>query len=196
MKNSEPLGDSKNAGGYDPSFFADLALIEDRHFWFRARNRLIFELTRRISAGLKSGQDSDQQHAQECVRFGDLGHHLAGVGDTREQGPDPARHQPRVFLAGSRVSVHCSAHERPSVRTGQGTSRDLSQGSSGSHYRCYRTGRGAAFADCRPSEPSVQSGSGGLVRTLGDIKVGRAVKDNIRPNRNYSEVSFSRERKL
>ena len=43
------------SGGYDPSFFDELALIEDRHFWFRARNRLIFELSKRISSGLKPG---------------------------------------------------------------------------------------------------------------------------------------------
>jgi SAM-dependent methyltransferase len=40
-------------GGYDPSFFDQLARIEDRHFWFRARNKLIFELSRRISLTLK-----------------------------------------------------------------------------------------------------------------------------------------------
>jgi SAM-dependent methyltransferase len=42
-------------GGYDPFFFHNLAVIEDRHFWFRARNVLIFELTRRISSQLKPG---------------------------------------------------------------------------------------------------------------------------------------------
>jgi SAM-dependent methyltransferase len=43
------------SGGYDPSFFDELAAVEDRHFWFRARNRLIFELSRRISSQLKPG---------------------------------------------------------------------------------------------------------------------------------------------
>ena len=43
-------------GGYDPSFFADLAIAEDRHFWFRARNRLIAELSRRICSRLPPGQ--------------------------------------------------------------------------------------------------------------------------------------------
>ena len=43
------------SGGYDPSFFNILAAVEDRHFWFRARNRLIFELTERISSRLKPG---------------------------------------------------------------------------------------------------------------------------------------------
>jgi SAM-dependent methyltransferase len=42
-------------GGYDPAFFDQLARIEDRHFWFRARNRLIFELARRISSTLTPG---------------------------------------------------------------------------------------------------------------------------------------------
>jgi SAM-dependent methyltransferase len=42
-------------GGYDPSFFEQLAKIEDRHFWFRARNRLIFEITRKLTARLEPG---------------------------------------------------------------------------------------------------------------------------------------------
>ena len=48
-------GDSTAMGGYDPSFFEQLAEIEDRHFWFRARNRLILELSRKISRGLRPG---------------------------------------------------------------------------------------------------------------------------------------------
>jgi SAM-dependent methyltransferase len=47
-------GSTRN-GGYDPFFFDRLAQIEDRHFWFRARNRLIFELTARISSSLRPG---------------------------------------------------------------------------------------------------------------------------------------------
>ena len=42
-------------GGYDPSFFQQLAQVEDRHFWFRARNRLISSLTRKLTSGLKPG---------------------------------------------------------------------------------------------------------------------------------------------
>jgi SAM-dependent methyltransferase len=30
-----------DSGGYDPQFFARIAAVEDRHFWFRARNRVI-----------------------------------------------------------------------------------------------------------------------------------------------------------
>ncbi len=41
-------------GGYDPVFFDRLARIEDEHFWFRARNRLIFQLTRGGARELKS----------------------------------------------------------------------------------------------------------------------------------------------
>jgi len=37
------------SGGYDPAFFDQLARIEDQHFWFRARNRLIYEMVRRIA---------------------------------------------------------------------------------------------------------------------------------------------------
>jgi SAM-dependent methyltransferase len=47
--------DPQSSGGYDPSFFQKLAQIEDRHFWFRARNRLISSLTRKFISGLKPG---------------------------------------------------------------------------------------------------------------------------------------------
>ena len=47
--------DAAYMGGYDPSFFEQLAQVEDRHFWFRARNRLIFELSRQISRELRPG---------------------------------------------------------------------------------------------------------------------------------------------
>ncbi len=46
---------SAPTGGFDPSLFQDLALAEDRHFWFRARNRLIFELTRNLSRKFNPG---------------------------------------------------------------------------------------------------------------------------------------------
>jgi SAM-dependent methyltransferase len=52
---AEPLTGHTPHGGYDPSFFDELALVEDRHFWFRARNRLIFEISKKIHSGLKSG---------------------------------------------------------------------------------------------------------------------------------------------
>jgi SAM-dependent methyltransferase len=42
-------------GGYDPSFFNELAAIEDQHFWFRARNRLISELAKKICSGIQPG---------------------------------------------------------------------------------------------------------------------------------------------
>jgi SAM-dependent methyltransferase len=42
-------------GGYDPVFFDRLARVEDRHFWFRARNQLILSLARRIGAEMKPG---------------------------------------------------------------------------------------------------------------------------------------------
>jgi len=36
-------------------FFEQLARIEDQHFWFRARNRLIFNLAKRIASELQPG---------------------------------------------------------------------------------------------------------------------------------------------
>ena len=41
-----------NAGGYDPHFFEQLAGIEDKHFWFRARNHLILTLARAVTSSL------------------------------------------------------------------------------------------------------------------------------------------------
>lgn len=43
------------SGGYDPSFFEELARVEDHHFWFRARNHLIFELAKKLSSQLRPG---------------------------------------------------------------------------------------------------------------------------------------------
>ena len=41
--------------GYDPSHFAALFEIEDRHFWFRARNLALSAVIERIVAGLARG---------------------------------------------------------------------------------------------------------------------------------------------
>ena len=43
------------AGGYDPAFFAGLFAVEDRHFWFRARNQVISALTSQAVAQLSPG---------------------------------------------------------------------------------------------------------------------------------------------
>ncbi len=40
---------------YDSAYFAPLARIEDRHFWFRSRNRVIEGLIRRIESELRPG---------------------------------------------------------------------------------------------------------------------------------------------
>jgi SAM-dependent methyltransferase len=47
--------ESISRGGYDPSFFKQLALIEDRHFWFRARNQLISMIARKLVTQLRPG---------------------------------------------------------------------------------------------------------------------------------------------
>lgn len=40
---------------YDPDFFAKLAEVEQRHFWFRGRNRLIAGLLRQLTVGWADG---------------------------------------------------------------------------------------------------------------------------------------------
>jgi len=42
-------------GGYDPSHFARLVAVEDRHFWFRARNRIISLLARQAVTEFAAG---------------------------------------------------------------------------------------------------------------------------------------------
>ena len=40
---------------YEPDFFAPLFAIEDRHFWFQARNRMVAELTKQATRELEAG---------------------------------------------------------------------------------------------------------------------------------------------
>ena len=42
-------------GSYDPAYFATLYAIEDRHFWFRARNKVVAALVAQIAARLATG---------------------------------------------------------------------------------------------------------------------------------------------
>jgi SAM-dependent methyltransferase len=43
------VGSSRSRGGYDANLFDQLAVVEDESFWFRARNRLIVQLTSELS---------------------------------------------------------------------------------------------------------------------------------------------------
>jgi SAM-dependent methyltransferase len=45
---------AKEGGGFRPEYFADLAELEARHFWFRARNRLIIWALGKYCPGLSS----------------------------------------------------------------------------------------------------------------------------------------------
>src|SRR5690349_11902313 len=52
---SAPEKPSAIPSSYDPDLFRTLFTVEDRHFWFRARNRLIRTLTRQVTARLPAG---------------------------------------------------------------------------------------------------------------------------------------------
>ena len=41
--------------GYDPAFFDTLDAVEDRHFWFRARRRVVGTVLRQLTANLAPG---------------------------------------------------------------------------------------------------------------------------------------------
>lgn len=43
------------AAAFDPAYFAALARVEDRHFWFRARNRLIAEVASAVTRQYPQG---------------------------------------------------------------------------------------------------------------------------------------------
>jgi 2-polyprenyl-3-methyl-5-hydroxy-6-metoxy-1,4-benzoquinol methylase len=54
-KFSTTSAETNKAVSYDPSYFTPLFAIEDRHFWFRARNRVISILARQIKGDLEPG---------------------------------------------------------------------------------------------------------------------------------------------
>jgi SAM-dependent methyltransferase len=53
--NSMPEVDAAGHASYDPTYFPRLAAIEDRHFWFRARNAVIGGLVAQYSQHLPPG---------------------------------------------------------------------------------------------------------------------------------------------
>jgi SAM-dependent methyltransferase len=54
MESGRPIL-SVSTDTYDPRFFARLAAVEDEHFWFLGRNRVLSEVTRSAVAGLAPG---------------------------------------------------------------------------------------------------------------------------------------------
>jgi SAM-dependent methyltransferase len=52
---AEPSSKQVLQRSYDPNLFASLSAIEDRHFWFRARNKVIATLVSQITDGLTPG---------------------------------------------------------------------------------------------------------------------------------------------
>lgn len=53
MNAAEPVvGVHRAREGFDPSYFPQLFAIEDRHFWFRARNRIIATLVNQLTNGV------------------------------------------------------------------------------------------------------------------------------------------------
>lgn len=52
---SDQHGASADEGGYDPQFFAKIVEVEDRHFWFQARNRVIAAAVSDIVESLPNG---------------------------------------------------------------------------------------------------------------------------------------------
>ena len=49
------MTDSEVHETYDPAFFQHLFEVEDKHFWFRSRNRIIGDLVRRLTRRLAPG---------------------------------------------------------------------------------------------------------------------------------------------
>jgi len=55
VSNSAPSILSQPTDSYDPRLFAKIAAVEDRHFWFCARNRIIAAAVRSVADGLPPG---------------------------------------------------------------------------------------------------------------------------------------------
>lgn len=49
------MRNEKTPDGYDPAFFRHLFDIEDKHFWFRTRNRVIVAWINRLTSELRKG---------------------------------------------------------------------------------------------------------------------------------------------
>ena len=49
------IGRSLSHQSFDPTYFALLFQIEDRHFWFRARNQVVATVVKRLTADLSRG---------------------------------------------------------------------------------------------------------------------------------------------
>lgn len=49
------MSETSVPGGYDPEHYGNLAIIEDRHFWFRARNAAVRALTAPICSHFAAG---------------------------------------------------------------------------------------------------------------------------------------------
>jgi SAM-dependent methyltransferase len=47
--NNTPLEDASSTPGFDATLFEHLYEAEDRHFWFRARNRVIATVVRQLT---------------------------------------------------------------------------------------------------------------------------------------------------
>lgn len=50
-----PTSQADTHQSYDPAYFERLFAVEDRHFWFRARNQVLATVMRQITSGLTPG---------------------------------------------------------------------------------------------------------------------------------------------
>jgi len=96
--------------GYTPSFFEKLAEVEDRHFWFRFRNRLLSRLVEDLVASLPHGfrmleagcgNGNVLRFLSSTIRHGKV----IGI-DLFEEGLTLARHRSDALLV--RGDVHAS----------------------------------------------------------------------------------------
>lgn len=55
MQNKPPASSPEEHDSYDPTYFSYLFEVEDRHFWFRARNRVISAAVSQVIARLAPG---------------------------------------------------------------------------------------------------------------------------------------------
>lgn len=99
---------AQSGGGFKSTYFADIEQLEDRHFWFRVRNRLIIWSLKKYCAGFRNFLE---------IGCG-TGFVLSGI---RTAFPDSTLYGSEIFITG----LHFASAKQPTVNFMQMDARNI-----------------------------------------------------------------------